>query len=110
MQENHSKIFEKMFGKLIAHENVKIEGIKKTAHMDIYDGFAIGNAGKDKIQMEYPLLSVVKTNSELVDELKDYLDDIQDVDEITPIQVMQTFATIYVNGEELKVKPKETKA
>lgn len=109
MQENHSLIFEKMFGKCVAHEKVKIEGIAKSVKIDIYDGFAIGQSGEDKITMEYPLLSVVKSSPELVDELKDYLDDIEDINEITPIQVMQTFATIFRNGVELKVKTKESK-
>ena len=99
-----------MYGEKIATESVSIEGFREKVNVDIYDGLAIGYTKSGKqVMLEFPKLAVVKAGKKLTDELMEFLPDIKTVEEITPIQVMQTFATMYVDGTELKVKTKNKK-
>ena len=99
MQTDESKVMEKFFGKLVTQAELNIEGIEKPIPFDIYDGHAVCfDLDGHRYDMIYPMISVVRTTKALQDEIIDYCDDVDNMDEISPLHSLQTFNTMYIDG------------
>lgn len=94
-------IIEKLFGKKITTEKLNIEGFNESLKFDIYDGYAVCKHGEDIFDMQYPQLSVIKESKELTDAIIDYCG--CEKSQITVIQVLITFNTLYKNGIEITI-------
>lgn len=104
MQQDESKIFEKMYGKKVATEKLNIEGYKQAIPFDIYDGYAICPKFRGhRYDMTYPQMKAVKDSKELSDAIVEYCG-LNNADEITVIHVLITFNTFYEDGVEIEAK------
>lgn len=102
MENNESKVWEKLCGKKIASEKLNIEGFKNAIPFEIYDGFAFcENYRGHRYDMIYPQLKAVKDSKELSDAVIDYIGSIESVEEISVIHILITFNTLYRDGVEI---------
>jgi len=105
MQKDESKIFEKYYGKKVCTEKLNVEGYKKPLEFDIYDGYAVCPDYRGHcFEMEYPQMKAVKDSKEFSDAIMGYISGIDNVDEITVLHVLITFATVYRDGVEIPAK------
>ena len=105
MEKDESKIFEKLYGKKICTEKLNVEGYKKPIQFDIYDGYAIcPNYKGHVLDMQYPTMKAVKDSKEFSDAIMEYVSGITNVDEISVLHVLITFATVYKDGVEIPAK------
>lgn len=105
MELNESKIFEKFYGKMISHEELKVDGFDKPIPFDIYDGHAVClDFEGHRYDMVYPMMSAVKETKELQQAILKYCDDITDIDEISAIHSLSAFNTMYVDGVKVEAE------
>lgn len=105
MEANESKIFEKFYGKMVAHDELKIEGFDNPIPFDIYDGHAVCfDYEGHRYDMVYPTMSVIKDTRELQKAILGYCEGITDSDEISPIHSLIAFNTLYKDGVEVKAE------
>ena len=102
---DESKVIEKHFGKKVCTEKLNVEGYNKPLKFDIYDGYAIcPNYHGHVYEMEYPMMKAVKDSKEFSDAIMEYVSGINNVDEISVLHVLITFASLYKDGVEIKAK------
>jgi hypothetical protein len=100
-----SKMIEKHFGKKVCTEKLNIEGYKRPIQFDIYDGYAVCPDYRGHcFEMEYPSMKAIKDSTEFSDAIMDYVSGINNVDEISVLHVLITFATLYKDGVEVVAK------
>ena len=93
------KIIEKFFGKKVCTEKLNIEGISKPLKFDIYDGYAICKDDDNVYEMKFPQLAFIKEIKELTDAVSEYCS--CEKSQITVLNVLVTFSTLYRNGYEV---------
>jgi hypothetical protein len=54
--------------------------------------------------MEYPTMKAVRDSKEFSDAIMEYVSGVDNLDEITVLHILITFATVYKNGVEIVVK------
>jgi len=102
MEKDESKIFEKFYGKKVCTEKLNVEGYRKPIQFDIYDGYAVCPDHRGhRLEMTYPMMKAVKDSKEFSDAIMEYVSGINNVDEITVLHVLITFATVYKDGVEI---------
>lgn len=105
--ENERVVFESLHGELVTKEELNIEGIDKPIPFDIYDGFAIGYDDGKQYMMEYPKMETIKESDEFSDTIMKYIGTLTDKAEISPIHVLITFNTLYIDGVEVNADKEE---
>ena len=102
MEMDESKIWTKFYGKEICKEDLKIEGFDEPIPFTIYDGHAVcDDFNGHRYDMIYPQMKAIKGSKELQEVILEYCDDIEDVQEISPIHSLITFNTLYEDGVEV---------
>jgi hypothetical protein len=105
MEKDESKIFEKFYGKKVCTEKLNVEGYKKPIQFDIYDGYAVcPDYRGHRLEMTYPQMKAVKDSKEFSDAIMEYISGIENVDEISVLHILITFATVYRDGVEIPAK------
>ena len=100
-----SKMIEKHFGKKVCTEKLNVEGYRKPIQFDIYDGYAVcPDYRGHRFEMTYPMMKALKDSTEFSDAIMEYVSGINNVDEISVLHVLITFATLYKDGVEVVVK------
>lgn len=99
---DETKMIEKHFGKKVCTEKLNVEGYKKPIQFDIYDGYAVcPDYRGHRLEMKYPMLKAVRDSKEFSEAIMDYVSGITNVDEISVLHVLITFATFYKDGVEI---------
>ena len=102
MEKDESKVLEKRYGKKVCTEKLNVEGYSKPIQFDIYDGYAIcPNYRGNVFEMEYPTMKAVRDSKEFSDAIMEYINGIANVDEISVLHSLITFATVYKDGVEI---------
>lgn len=105
MEKNESKIWEKFYGKKVCTEKLNIEGYKRPIEFDIYDGHAIcENYKGHRFDMTYPQMRAIKDSKELSDGIMEYINGLNNVEEITVLHILITYNTLYRDGVEIVPK------
>lgn len=107
MENNEANIWEKFCGNKIATEKLNIESFNKPIPFDIYDGYAVCNDFEGhRYDMAYPQMAAIKESEELANAIIDYIKSpkVTNVDEISVIDILITFNTLYQDGIEIKAE------
>lgn len=107
MENNEANIWVKFCGKKIATEKLNIEGFNKPIPFDIYDGYAVCNDFEGhRYDMTYPQMAAIKESEELANAIIDYIKSpkVTNIDEISVIDILITFNTLYQDGIEIKAE------
>ena len=105
MVNDENKIWEKFYGKKIASMKLNIETFSYPIPFDIYDGYAVCDDYKGhRYDMVYPQMKAIQESDELSDAIIEYIGgNLTNKEEITVIHVLQTFNTLYKDGEIVNV-------
>ena len=107
MERIKKEDLELLFGKMIAEKELTILGFKNKLTFEIYDGFAYcPNYRGSEYCMKFPKVEFVNKSNEMQDEIKKYMN-LQDDDQITIFEIMQTFNEMTRDGVRIEYDPKK---
>lgn len=99
MENNEDKVWEKFYGKKVSTKEINITGFDKPVMFDIYDGYAVcKDHDGHRFDIAYPEMKIIKDSTEMSDAIIDYLDGINNKDQITEEHSLMCFGTLYIDG------------